>query len=141
MGWCSASSAFVWRVGYTARSSMKFKPIRRLLVNDDLRSMLDQMGEAACRLLLTGRVTLDVARQYAEKDRVSSECVDEIMGEISMMPDDLRRQFLAGHLTIRAVRVQMLRRLVAAKRIDSHEAAVFARFLAPLCVIQTYVDG
>ena len=120
---------------------MTFKPIRRLLVNDDLRSMLDQMGEAACRLLLTGRVTLDVARQYAEKDRVSSECVDEIMGEISMMPDDLRRQFLAGHLTIRAVRVQMLRRLVAAKRIDSHEAAVFARFLAPLCVIQTYVDG
>ncbi len=93
---------------------------------EELRSRLLQLSVDACRLLLSGAVTLLVALGFNSATEPCDDYVDAIIAEVAHMPDDLRAQFVDGAVTIVQIRAEVLRRHVAANRLSQDAASLFS---------------
>lgn len=109
-------------------------------MEDDLRQLLNQMSERVCRLVLSGAMTLDAARRLPASPHVSREYVDAIVREAGHMPEDLRRAFLSGGMTVRQVRAELLRRLVEQGKLAQGDAATFGACSVDLGTIRSYAS-
>lgn len=107
-------------------------------MEDDLRTLLNQMSERVCRLVLSGGMTLDAARRQPATDGASREYVDAIVREAALMPEDLREAFRSGRLTVRQARAEILRRLVADGKLTQGDAATFGAYSVDLATIRSY---
>ncbi len=109
-------------------------------MEDELRQLLNRMSERVCRLVLNGGMTLDAARRQPASAETSREYVDAIVREAEHMPEDLRRAFLSGQMTVRQVRAELLRRLVEQGRLAQGDAATFSAYSVDLGTIQSYAN-
>lgn len=93
---------------------------------EELRSKLLRLSKDACRLLLSGAVTLLAALGLHSAPEPSPDYVEAILVEVSHMPEDLRARFVEGTVTMTDVREEVLRRHVAARRLPEDTARLFS---------------